>query len=396
MGCESPLPHNSLNQRVHVTNRLSVPGFLVVLGLAALAQAQTFTTLYTFSGGSDGASPVAGVVQDSSGNLYGTTWGGGDYNCSPVGCGVVFEISTTGTETVLHTFEGWDGASPMGAVVRHEDGNLYGTTSWGGSNYCNGQGCGTVFKIDTSGNETVLHVFTDCPPGGGLIIDKSGSLFGTSCGIFKIDSAGNFTVLHSLKGLSSGYGHLTMDSSGNLYGLAGGGRLGYGALYRLSKNGKFKVLHKFTKGTSDGYLPYGSVLLDKEGNLYGTTIYGGLGPCPPIGCGTIWKANPKGKETVLHSFVGSPTDGCYPVAGVSRDSKGNLYGVTSACGAVPPYFVGTLYKLSAHGKLTVLHSFTGKTDGGSPYGEILRTANGTLFGTSLGWDTNGNVWSYVP
>jgi len=381
-----------------VTNRVHVMTFAAVLVLAALAPAQTFSVLYRFTGGLDGGSPFAGVIQDPSSNLYGTTSSGGDY-----GGGVVYKVDTAGRETVLHSLgTGTDGAYPLTPVAREKAGNIYGSAYFGGSS-----GYGTIFKIDTAGNETTLYSFTGgsdgCYPEQGLVGSNSGTLYGTTgyCGsagygtVFKIDSTGKFTLLYSFAGYPSGganprYGHLAMDNLGNLYGVTEqGGDYGYGVLYKLSKDGKFTVLHSFAGGTSDGCTPYGSLLLDKAGNLYGTTW-----ACGSNNYGTIWKASKKGKETILHNLAGGKSDGCDPAAGVARDPKGNLYGVAYMCGANN---YGALYKLSASGKLTLLHSFDSSA-GAGPTGEVLRTANGTLFGTASGGGTNnfGTVWSYVP
>jgi uncharacterized repeat protein (TIGR03803 family) len=207
-------------------NRPYVLTLTVVVLFAALAQAQTFTTLYSFTGGSDGNGPEEGVIQDPSGNLYGTTYGGGDLNCwQGYGCGVVFKLDTTGIVTVLHSFSYSDGSSPGAPVARDKAGNLYGTTQAGGAvgNF------GVVFKIDTARNETVLHSFTArsdgwCPYQG-LVRDKAGNLYGTTSScypthgtIFKINNKGNFTLLHSFTGSSDGAfpagGHLTMDTFG--------------------------------------------------------------------------------------------------------------------------------------------------------------------------------------
>ena len=386
-----------------MTNRVHVATFLVALALTTFAPAQTFTTLYNFTGGSDGSEPWAGVIQDPAGNLYATTSFGGDLNCDhPWGCGVVYEVSTAGAETVLHSFSGSDGEKPGTPVARDKAGNIYGTTSYGGS-----FSDGAVFKIDTAGSETVLYTFTGgsdgCHPDQGLVMDKAGSLYGTTVGcgssdqgtVFKVDSAGNFTLLHSFVGQPSdggapAWGHLTMDRSSNLYGVtSGGGAYGNGALYRLSKSGTLTLLYSF-KGGTDGCDPLGSVLQDKAGNLYGTANY-----CGSTGNGAIWKVNQKGKEITLHSFAGGTSDGCNPYAGVARDSKGNLYGVTSACGANA--YWGALYELSARGKLTLLHSFDW-SDGATPFAEVLRTTEGTLFGTTWqgGADGFGTVWKYVP
>ena len=347
-----------------MTNRVYVMTFLVVLVLAALAPAQTFTTLYNFTGGSDGWGPYAGVIQDSAGNLYGSTSLGGDSNCTPgygYGCGVVFKLDTAGTETVLHTFSGSpDGTNPVAPVIRDMAGNFYGNSSYGGSS-----GNGTVFRIDTARTETVLYSFTGnsdgCYPWQGLVRDKAGDLYGTtsSCGssgygtIFKVNSAGAFTLLHSFTGRSSDgaypyFGHLSMDKAGNLYGVtSGGGAHGNGVLYEFSKSGTFRVLHSFAGGTSDGCAPSGSVTQDKAGTFYGTTEY-----CGSSKAGTIWEVSKTGKETILHNFAGGTSDGCNPAAGVTRDPKGNLYGVTYGCGANGD---GALYQLSAgrHAKSAV-------------------------------------------
>jgi uncharacterized repeat protein (TIGR03803 family) len=389
-----------------------VLAFTVLLVLGAWGQAQTFTTLYNFTGGADGGSPYVGVIQDQAGNLYSTATQGGDLSCQPpVGCGVVYELNAAGMETVLYSFTGppSDGVRPLTPLVRDNNGNIYGTTWLGGSG-CEPYGCGTVFKIDTAGAEVVLYNFAGesdgCNPSQGMILDGSGALFGTTLGcgssgkgtIFTIDSAGKFRVLHGFTGSDGsgpGNGYLTMDKSGNLYGVTqSGGHFDNGELYKLSKGGKLTVLHSFRRDRDirDGYYPYGSVALDGAGNIYGTTNDGGS-----HFAGTIWKVAKNGKETILHSFDWS--DGCRPLDGVTWGSNGNLYGVTNRCGASHQ---GALYELSAKGKLTLLHSFNGP-DGKYPIGEVLRTINGTLFGiTAEGGSGNcsgygcGTVWKYVP
>ncbi|HXM63521.1 MAG TPA: choice-of-anchor tandem repeat GloVer-containing protein [Terriglobales bacterium] len=400
-----------------MANKFYAVRFLGVLGLVALAQAQTFTTLYNFcsaSGCTDGYQSYAGVVRDPTGNIYGTTYSGGIS-----GMGVVYEVSNAGVETVLHSFSGApsDGAYPEAPLIRDSAGNLYGTTVSGGAGGGQGGG-GTVFKIDTAGKETLLHNFTGngsdgCEPLQGLVLDKAGTLYGTTsyCGaygagtIFKLDKSDNETVLHSFEGGSSDggnpeYGHLILDTAGNLYGVAlGGGSNGQGVVYKLNiRSGSFAVLHSFGGGT-DGCWPYGSVTRDKAGNLYGITWACGSSSNYE---GTIWKVSTSGQETILHNFSYSFSDGCYPYAGVTLDSKGNLYGVTSGCGANN---WGALYKLSATGRFVLLHSFD-YWIGADPIGEVLRTTTGTLFGTSFEGGANagacdqqygcGTVWSYEP
>ncbi len=381
-----------------MTNKVYVVTFLVVLGLAALTQAQTFTTLYQFTSGSDGEFPYAGVVQDKAGKLYGTTMFGGT-----LGYGVVFKLNTFGQKTVLHNFgASGDGQYPADSLTRDGNGNLYGTTSHGGAKGDHG----TVFKIDTAGNETVLHSFAGgrsdgCSPQQGLLRDKAGNLYGTTalCGsakqgtIFKIDSAGNFSILHSFAGSPSDgsspvVGHLTMDTKGNLYGLTwDGGANQVGALYKLSRKGKLSLLYSFqaTGWTVCGVA--GTVALDKNGNLYGTTEL-----CGSLNYGTIWKVSKKGKETILHDF--GPSDGC-EAGGVVRDAKGNLYGTLwGGCGSS---YYGALWELSAGGTFTLLHSFN-SSDGQQPDSDLWRTNKGELFGATSagGFYGYGTVWSYVP
>jgi len=361
------------------------------------AQAQTFTTLYNFTGSSDGGYPYGNVVSDPSGGLYGTTYYGGT-----AGLGVVFKLDTAGTETVLHSFKGGttDGEYPFAGLVRDKAGNLYGTTESDGPS-----GYGVVFKVDSGGTESVLYGFaggtTDgCVPLGGLIRDKSGNLYGTTeaCGasdygiVFKLDKKGKETVLHSFGGGSSDgafplYTSLLMDKNGNLYGVTEeGGSSNEGVLYKLSKKGVLTVFHSFTGSTTDGCYPFGAPLMDGGGNFYGTTE-----SCGSSGYGIVFKVDKKGRETVLHSFAAGTSDGAYPFSGVISDAKGNLYGDAQGGGASGE---GVVYKLSKSGMLTLRHSFSG-SDGAYPLGGLLRGAKGALYGTTEAGGTSGygTVWS---
>jgi uncharacterized repeat protein (TIGR03803 family) len=387
--------------------RYSFPSICAaVMMLTHFVHAQTFTSLYSFKVLSDGGYPTGAVVSDQAGNIYGTTYIGGEQGCGEdgYGCGVVYRVDSAGTETVLHTFADVpDGNMPEAPVARDGAGNLYGTTSLGGSG-CGDKGCGAVFKIDPTGNETVLYSFTvgagGCSPSQSVVMDSSGNLYGTTydCGaygagtIFKVDSSGKFSLLHSFNrfdGSHPAYGHLTLDKSGNLYGVTWeGGSNDGGVLYKLNRKGQLTLMHSFG-GSTDGCAPYGTVAQDDAGNLYGTTE-----GCGSNNLGAIWKVSKTGRETILHNFAGSPSDGCNPYSGVTRDSKGNLYGVTYSCGAYGP---GALYKLSATRRLTLLHSFAG-SDGQYPVSEVSRTVAGTLLGTTYigGTYDAGTVWSYVP
>jgi uncharacterized repeat protein (TIGR03803 family) len=267
----------------------------VVLGLglctAQRAQAQTFTLLHTFTGAPDGAVPIAGLVQDLAGNLYGTTQQGGITgglcaNSGLNGCGTVFKVDPSGNETVLYRFTGGtDGQFPSAGLVLDSAGNLYGTTQYGGpvTAAC-GIGCGTVFKLDPSGPTlTPLH---NIGSSGGLVMDGAGILYGsTTEGIFKLDPATRvFTVLDSSAGSGA---TLALDPAGNLYGTTELGGLNNsvclnnscGTVFELDTARTYTTLYSFTAVGDDGYNPAAGVALDAAGNLYGTTPYGGVPDC---------------------------------------------------------------------------------------------------------------------
>jgi uncharacterized repeat protein (TIGR03803 family) len=315
------------------------------------------TILYRFTGKADGGFPEAGLIRDKAGNLYGTAYSGG-----ASGDGVVFELSK-GTETVLHSFSGSDGAHPTASLVRDAAGNLYGTTFYGGTASCS---CGTVFKIDTAGVETVLYSFTGGTdgkfPAGRLLLDSLGNLYGTAneggivkcgrfgmygCGVvFKVDPIGHETVLYSFTGGADGgqpLAGLIRDSAGNFYGTTfSAGDLsrncalnnGCGVVFELSKAGQETVLYSFTNGT-DGANPTADLVRDLAGNLYGTTKLGGTG------YGVVFEIQ-SGSESALYIFQGT-NDGAGPLAGLIRDSSGNLYGTTSFGGSATK---GVVFKLT--------------------------------------------------
>jgi uncharacterized repeat protein (TIGR03803 family) len=242
-------------------------GLLVFLFVSAPpASAQTFTVLYQFRSGPGGINPYAGVVMDAKGDLFGTT-----YNDGAFAAGTVFRVNSSGKEKVLHSFSqtDGDGAFPWhGTLARDPSGNLYGTTITGGikGQLC----CGTVFKVTASGEETVLYRFSGISGDG-----------------FPQDG-------------------VVRDSSGNLYGTTqNGGPDNAGTVFKIDPAGEKTVLYSFT-GSTDGGYPMAGVVLDTEGNLYGTTFGGGSS-----GAGTVFKVDPIGEETVFYAFTGS-TDGGYP------------------------------------------------------------------------------------
>jgi uncharacterized repeat protein (TIGR03803 family) len=378
------------------------------------------TVLYTFMGGSVGPPVTAGVIRDSEGNLYGTIPEGGT-----AGLGAVYELDATGNETTLYNFpSATDGGLPSSGVVRDAAGNLYGTAS-GISSIEGTGGWGIVYKVSPAGQETVLHSFSGGADGcnasvwfsiGGLILDSAGNLYGTTpfgglvpgpqgAGVvYKVDPAGQETVLYSFTGGVDGgvpYGGVIRDSTGNLYGTTAlGGAAGQGVVYKLDPSGNETVLHSFTGG-ADGGFPMAGVIRDSRGNLYGTTYEGGLsGPCAGSpysdGCGVVYKLDPAGQETVLYTFTGG-ADGAYPPAGVVGDSAGNLYGTTTyggtGEGGLSVEGFGLVYKLDPGGQETVLYSFTGGADGSNPYAGVIRDSAGNLYGTAVGGGSAG--WGVV-
>jgi len=346
--------------------------------------------LHNFEGLPKGAYPDGGVIADSSGNLYGTAGTGG-----AAGAGVIYRLSRTGHQTVLYNFTGGtDGAAPAAGVIRDSSGNLYGTTTQGGA-----AAYGVVYKLDTTGHETVLHNFTGGPDGGypqaGVIRDSTGNLYGTTYDggtegagvVYKVDTTGHEIVLYNFTGGADGgylYAGVIRDSAGNLYGTASrGGAAHGGVVFKLDTTGHETVLYNFTGG-ADGGSPYAGVIHDSAGNLYGTTFAGGA-----LNLGVVYKLDTTGHETVLYSFTGGAGGG-FPYAGVIRDSAGNLYGTTtSAAGSA---YWGAVYKVDPTGHETVLCSFTGGAGGGFPYAGVIRDSAGNLYGTTSGGQTAGVVY----
>ena len=334
-------------------------------------------TLYYFPTAASGESPMGALIRDRAGNLYGVTEYGGDKTCSnplaQFGCGIIFRLNTHGYVTVLHQFtSGNDGAIPLAGLVADTAGNLYGTTYVGGNGCSLNGGCGTVYKMTPSGTVTILHAFTggtdgSIPGYGTLIIDAQGNLYGTTkqggnlsckggnhqgCGvIFKIDPSGNETVLYAFSGEQDGnsmsYG-VTADPAGNLYGTTlEGGDLncdlsghGCGTIFKLSTSGKLTVLYTFQSYTQN-LGGASNVVLDAAGNLYGTTMFGGSGQN-----GTIFELSTQGMYSELYSFGSDFTQGAFPMFAPLMDKSGVLYGATEQGGSFGCSLgCGVLYKL---------------------------------------------------
>jgi uncharacterized repeat protein (TIGR03803 family) len=358
--------------------------------------APAYAILYSFTGASDGANPRGRLIQDTQGNLIGTTFLGGSS-----GFGTVFKLDPSGNETVLHSFDGLDGEEPWAGVIHDSLGNLYGTTRFGGAN-----NSGEVFKLDPSGNLTLLHSFSPTNDGygpfGGLILDVAGNLFGTtylSSGfgnttgtVFEISASGQETIIHPFPGGKDGASptdSLTQDAAGNLYGTTtSGGSLsckhaGCGTVFKVDPSGNETVLYSFGPGIF-GVGPWGGVTLDAAGNLYGATTVGG-----GHASGAVFKLDPSGNETVLHDFT-DKNDGGFPFSGPIRDAAGNLYGTVTK-GGDPSCDCGLVYKITPSGAESSLHTFQGP-DGMEPFSGLIRDAAGNFYGTTaVGGDNNAGV-----
>lgn len=323
------------------------------------------TVLYNFQGGTDGGEPFGrALALDGAGNLYGTTTGGGGY-----AHGTVYKLSPNGVETVLYAFAGGlDGWDPESAVVEDTAGNLYGTTVLGGDLSCGADGCGTVFKLAPDGTKTTLYAFQGGNDGWGpweVALDSSGNLFGTTelggdsgcdgsgfgCGtVFKVAPDGTETILYAFTGGNDGAypGGIVLNNSGAIFGTAASGGSHYcedfgrqdpcGTVFKLSQDGTLTPLHDFDG--NDGAFPNGNIILDEAGNVYGTTGAGGGNSCRKAsGCGVVFKLGYSGAETVLH-FFGSGKEAHYP-GGLLRQGR-DLYGTSQAGG---PDKDGTVFRL---------------------------------------------------
>ena len=321
-------------------------------------------------------------------------------------CAAMATASQAQTLTTLHDFAGKpnDGANPDAGLVHGTDGNFYGTTYYGGSN-----NKGAVFEIISSGTLTVLHNFTSngtdgCNPTAALVQGTDGNFYGTTsfCGsgsggtVFKITSNGTLTTLSSFNGEGGPelpYAGLIQGSDGNFYGTttAGGTEHGNGTVFKITPSGTVITLHSFA--CTDGCAPYGGLVEGSDGNFYGTTRSGGTNG---YNYGTVFKITANGTFTLLHTFEG--TDGGDPYASMIQDSDGNFYGTTSSAGA---HGAGTVFKITPSGTLTTLYSFCACgypcADGEAPYAGLVQV-DGNFYGTTEtgGANNDGTVFEITP
>ncbi len=356
-------------------SRVGTSALLLVLGLFGTGSARADTlpsqsVMYSFGAQTDdGSFPLATITAGGDGNLYGTTSYGGAN-----GGGTVFRLSTTGAESTLYSFHSVsgsgscpDGSVPSAALVKGPDGNFYGTTAAGGAN-CNRTStpAGTVFRITPDGALTTLYSF--CSTGGDACTDGAQPV-----------------------------GSLVVGSDGELYGTTSlGGVSSLGSIFRISTDGQFTRLYSFCATGApicpDGVGPQAGLVLGQDGNFYGTTVSDG-----DNGGGTVFSITPAGQLTTLYSFCDIGTslscpDGSYPMSGLVQGTDGNFYGTTSAGGAhiaggtsLSRTTGGTVFSITADGTLSTLHSFCADNacaDGSQPLGGLYADADGNLYGTT--------------
>ena len=332
----------TMGMKSRVASLVFVVPALLVVSLAicappARARSWGELVLHSFDG-TDGSDPLARLIRGSDGNFYGTTAGGD---------GMVFQLTPSGTLTTLYQFcsvfdpstdNCTDGANPFGGVIQGRDSNFYGTTIAGGTNFW-----GNVFQLTPSGTLTILYSFCN-------VLDPS----------MKVCTDGANPDAGVIQG-----------SDGNFYGTTYlGGAIGGGTAYRLTPSGTLTILYSFCSKTNclDGAFPYAGVVQRSDGNFYGTTTSGG-----PNNGGTVFKLTPSGALTTLHSFCSKTncSDGQYPYGGLIQGHDGNFYGTTLIGGKNEQ---GTVFKITPSGRLTTLHSFTGGTDGESPFAGLVQGA----------------------
>jgi uncharacterized repeat protein (TIGR03803 family) len=365
------------------------------------SQGQKMATLVTFDG-SNGSSPEYGsLIQARNGLLYGTTYNGGQPECPPpYGCGTVFSITKGGKLTTISQFSG-GGDLPAAGLLQASDGNFYGTTEFGGSS-----SNGTVFKLTPEGAEESIFSFSLNTVGGyplgWLVQDANGDLYGTTSQggtagpnidtgtVFKITSDGTLTTLYSFCSVdpscsqngSGPVAGLTLGDDGNLYGTTGS------TFFKITPKSALTTIYTFcgdpdSSCAIDGWDPSGGVVQANDGDFYGVATFGGA-----HGDGTVFKITREGQLTTLHSFDG--TDGAMPTGTLIQASDGNFYGTTQFGGANLicdgcTQAAGTVFKITADGKLTTLHNFCTEpncTDGENPWAGLVQDTDGKFYGTT--------------
>jgi uncharacterized repeat protein (TIGR03803 family) len=397
-----------------MTSVRSFPLAVLMLSTAIAAHAQ-LSVLYNFgSAAGDPLNPGQGGVggpfvfaQGRDGKVYSTSGMGGTNGTA--GGGTVFDLTTTGSLQVLDNFS-IEAEGPVSGLALGTDGNLYGS-AWA---YPGTPG-GVLFNITPGGVFTVLYSFTcigsdGCVPGSPPIQGTDGNLYGTTTAggtggtfgnngiVYKLTPSGVLTTLYQFPCYNTGAGSsgcgpsaLIQATDGNFYGTDEfGGPFGAGEVYKITPAGKFTSLYTFTGGT-DGANPAAALIQGSDGNFYGTTCKGGNG------VGGVYKITPGGNLTVLHSFAFNQTEGIFPYAGLVQATNGNLYGATSTggtstnCDFNGGLDCGTIFKVSTNGKFSVVYDFD-STTGANPYVTLVQHTNGTLYGATA----HGGVQGLTP
>ena len=404
----------------------SLGGLLVALAVIVLpARAGTTKLIYSFTGGAGDEYPDTELVMDASSNLYGTTVQGGQF-----GSGTVFQLTPSSSgwiHKVLYDFQGGaDGGEPYKGVTLDAHGDLYGTTVAGGLQVgpCIDTGCGVVYKLTKSGQswkQSIIHSFVGGSdgygPGSRVTLDGVGNVYGTTptggtqgAGVvYQLQPAttGAWTerVIHTFTGGADGSGgsagRLVLTRAGNVYGVCTtGGAFAAGTVFKLTPTpaGEWYEITLYSfKGEPDSGFPYGAIVSDQNGNLYGTTYYAGAHDR-----GSVYRLSRRNgvwNESWIYSFHGG-TDGSGPISTLVADAAGNLYGTTSAGGA--GCNCGTIFKLTPNdtgATYGVVYRFQGPPDGASPYDGMAADSSGSiLYGATVNGGTGGDgaIYQFTP
>jgi uncharacterized repeat protein (TIGR03803 family) len=358
----------------------AVPALVLALACASApvpaAAGQRVSIVHALDGQTEGASPQSGLAVGRDGALYGTAYDGGDFDS-----GTLFRVGTDGTFTVLHTFALFaEGENPSG-VIEGADGDFYGTTRFSGWDDCSPDNGGTVYRWSPATSAlTVLHCFTGADgfkhPSSALVQATDGNLygvaddqFGSSQGaVYRISPDGRFATLHRFTGVDGSRPHaaLVQGRDGFLYGTtSAGGDAGMGVVYRISLKGKFSVLHSFAADGHEGTDPEAGLIQASDGSFYGTAREGGIvtGACGATGCGSVFAIDKKGNFRVLHLFD-DPATGA-PVAPLMQAPGGKFYGTT----------VSTVFRMTSAGVITTVGQVQ------QPFGGLVLGPDGLLYGT---------------
>jgi hypothetical protein len=391
----------------------------IVLAVPSIATGQHYTILYNFDGTHhyDGIHPSGGLVFDSQGNLYGTTYDGGMYECfENEGCGIAFELTPIQgggwLKTTIYYFQGGsDGGWPAAPLVIDARANLYGVTTWTD----NLDHFPTVFQMNKGSggtwNFSTLNTFSESTEPTTLTFGPFGRLYGGGSSFYtlgQVSISNWFAITLNTKGRDSSVG---FDAAGNAYGSGDRDDYPYSAVYKLSPEPgfpfwSFDPVYVF-QGGSDGYQVQGGVTIDRAGNLYGTTLYGGNNGCQGFGCGVLFQLVPNSNGTwtknTLYTFQGGINDGWWPTGPPSIDSNGNLY--VSTCYGGPTddgYLLKFTPQSNGQWARSVLHVFTGGASGACASSGVIFDAGGNIYGTTHGIDGggtnhgNGVVYEITP